>query len=680
MSQITITFSDKSCKKYDANIRAIDIAKDISTTLGKKAMLAKVNGELYDLNRAIENDATLELLTKESDEFLEVLRHDSAHIMAAAVQKLFPGTQVTIGPVIENGFFYDFYNEDYKFTPDDLLKIEKKMMQIVDQNHETVRQVWQRDQAIEYFKSIGEHFKAEIIESIPADQTITVYRQGDFLDLCRGPHLTSTGKIGKAFKLLSIAGAYWRGNSNNPQLQRIYGTAWATKEQLAQHLYRLEEAEKRDHRKLGLQMQLFHQQKEAAGCVFWHAKGWKLFRNIQQYIREQLAENNYIEVNTPLLMDKTLWQQSGHWDKFRENMFTFNISKNEQPAEQSSEQSTANPDGEKQHNNDDDNGGSAIGLKPMNCPGHIQIFNQSIRSYKDLPIRMSEFGSCSRNESSGSLHGLMRVRVMTQDDAHIFCTPEQITEETTKFCTLLRNIYADFGFHDFEVRFSDRPQVRAGDDETWDMTETALTAGAKAANLDYTLNKGDGAFYGPKLEFVLSDALNRKWQCGTLQLDCVLPQRLKANYIGKDNEKHQAVMLHRAVLGSLERFIAVLIEHHAGHLPLWLAPLKVKVCPITSDLNDYAKDIATKLNKLNIDSETDLRNEKINYKVREHSVNKIPLIIIVGNKEQQENSVSFRILGSTKNYQESFDLFIKKIENNITHKHSLKDWINSYEN
>jgi threonyl-tRNA synthetase len=536
--------------------------------------------------------------------------------MAEAVLELFPETQVTIGPSIENGFYYDFHRET-AFSEDDLASIEKRMHDIVDRDETIVRSVWSRDEAVAFYQKNNEPFKVELVEAIPADQTVTFYQQGDFIDLCRGPHAPSTGKIGHAFKLMKVAGAYWRGDSNRPMLQRIYGTAWTSEKDLNAYLTMLEEAEKRDHRKLGKQLGLFHLQEEAAGSVFWHAKGWVLYREIEAYVRRRLDAAGYSEVKTPQLVDRSLWEASGHWEKFGENMFTA----------QSEDERT-------------------LALKPMNCPCHVQIFRQGIKSYRDLPLRMAEFGSCHRNEPSGALHGIMRVRAFTQDDAHIFCTEDQITDESVKFCALLQSIYADFGFHDVRVKFSDRPEVRAGDDATWDRAEAALTDATNAAKLDTVLNPGEGAFYGPKLEFVLRDAIGRDWQCGTLQVDFVLPDRLDAEFVGEDGNRHRPVMLHRAILGSMERWIGILIEQYAGRMPAWLAPVQIVVASITDSANDYARQIAAAAAAAGLRVETDLRNEKISYKVREHSVMKVPFILAVGGREAGDGTVALRRLGS----------------------------------
>jgi len=582
---VAITLPDGSVRRYETAITGEQLAADIGPGLAKAALAIKIGGEMLDLARLIETDATVAIVTKKDPDALELLRHDAAHVMAEAVQELFPKTQVTIGPSIENGFYYDFARSE-PFSPDDLAKIEARMREIVDRDEKIIREVWPRDDAIKYFKSIGEDYKAEIIEGLPASEPITIYKQGKWLDLCRGPHLPSTGKLGKAFKLMKLAGAYWRGDSKNEMLQRIYGTAWADEKQLKDYLTMLEEAEKRDHRRLGTEMDLFHLQEEARGAVFWHPKGWAVYRGLQTYIRKRLEDAGYVEVNTPMLVDSVLWQKSGHWEKFRHAMFT---SESEE---------------------------RALAIKPMNCPCHVQIYNQGIKSYRDLPLRMAEFGACHRNEPSGALHGLMRVRAFVQDDAHIFCTEDQVKSETKAFIELLRTVYKDLGFNDVKVKFSDRPPVRAGSDETWDRAENALKEATLAAGLDWELNPGEGAFYGPKLEFVLRDAIGRDWQCGTLQADFVLPERLDAEYVGEDGQKHRPVMLHRAILGSFERFIGILIENYAGKLPLWLTPLQVVVATITSDADDYAREVAKTLQKAGLRVETDLRNEKINYKVR----------------------------------------------------------------
>ena len=619
-----ITLPDGSQRSYDQPVTPAAIAADIGPGLAKAALLAVVDDAEWDLTRPIKNDARLSLVTSKDEQALALLRHDCAHVMAEAVLELFPETQVTIGPAIENGFYYDFHREK-AFSEDDLASIEKRMHEIVDRDEPIIRNVWTRDEAVAFYKKNNEPFKIELVEAIPADQTVTFYQQGDFIDLCRGPHLPSTGKLGHAFKLMKVAGAYWRGDSTRPMLQRIYGTAWVTEKDLAAYLHMLEEAEKRDHRKLGRQLGLFHLQEEAAGSVFWHAKGWVLYREIEAYVRRRLDAAGYSEVKTPQLVDRSLWEASGHWEKFGENMFTA----------QSEDERT-------------------LALKPMNCPCHVQIFRQGIKSYRDLPLRMAEFGSCHRNEPSGALHGIMRVRAFTQDDAHIFCTEDQITAESVKFCSLLQSIYADFGFHEVRVKFSDRPEVRAGDDATWDRAEAALTDATKAAKLDTILNPGEGAFYGPKLEFVLRDAIGRDWQCGTLQVDFVLPDRLDAEYVGEDGNRHRPVMLHRAILGSMERWIGILIEQYAGRMPAWLAPVQIVVASITDQANDYAREVAAAATDLGLRVETDLRNEKISYKVREHSVMKVPFILAVGGREAEAGTVALRRLGS--NDQQVIDM------------------------
>ncbi len=614
---VAITLPDGSVRQYEGPVSGADIAADIGPGLAKAALAVRVDGELTDLLAPIENDACIGIITSKDDDAMELLRHDCAHVMAEAVKELYPETQVTIGPNIEDGFYYDF-SRAKPFTPEDLEKIEARMREIVKRDEAITREVWDRGEAILFFKDAGEHYKAEIIEAIPKDESIGLYRQGDFIDLCRGPHFPSTGKIGKGFKLMKLAGAYWRGDSRNEMLQRIYGTAWFSEKDLKAYLHRLEEAEKRDHRRLGREMSLFHLQEEAAGSVFWHDKGWTLYRTIESYIRSRLAQAGYIEVNTPQLVDRSLWEESGHWEKFRENMFTAESEE------------------------------KILALKPMNCPCHVQIFRQGIKSYRDLPLRMAEFGCCHRNEPSGALHGLMRVRAFIQDDAHIFCTEDQITGETKAFCGLLLSVYKDFGFTDVSVRFSDRPEIRAGDDAVWDRAEAALQQAVVAAGLEFTLDPGEGAFYGPKLDFVLQDAIGREWQCGTLQVDFVLPERLDASYVGEDGDKHRPVMLHRAILGSLERFIGVLIEHYAGKFPLWLAPLQAIVATITSDADAYAVRVAEEIKRVGLRVETDLRNEKINYKVREHSHAKVPVVLVLGKQEAEKETVALRRLDGEK--------------------------------
>ena len=609
-----VQLPDGSRLTFDRPVTGADVAERLGGRWPKKALAVRVDGRMRDLAAPLPPEATISFVSPEDADGLELLRHDAAHVMAEAVQELYPGTQVTIGPAIENGFYYDFARDE-PFTPDDLPKIEARMREIIDRDEPIRREVWDRDEAVGYFRSIGEHFKAELIEAIPDGEPVSIYRQGGWLDLCRGPHLASTGRLPKAFKLMKVAGSYWRGNARNARLQRIYGTAWASKADLEAYLLMLEEAEKRDHRRLGREMGLFHLQEEAAGSVFWHPKGWTLYQRIQAYMRHRLAAEGYVEVNTPQLIDRSLWERSGHWEKFGEHMFT-----------------AASED-------------RVLALKPMNCPGHVQIFRQGIKSYRDLPLRMAEFGCCHRNEPSGALHGLMRVRAFTQDDAHIFCSEDQITAETKAFCDLLRAIYADFGFTEIAVKFSDRPAKRAGADAVWDRAEAALQAATAAAGLATTLNPGEGAFYGPKLEFVLRDAIGRDWQLGTLQVDFVLPERLDAAYIGEDGEKHRPVMLHRAVLGSFERFIGILVEHHAGRLPFWLAPVQVVVATITNEADVYAEDVLARLKAAGLRAAADTRNEKINYKVREHSLAKVPVILVVGGRERDNRTVAVRRLG-----------------------------------
>ena len=613
--RIELTFPDGAVRSVTGSISGAELARDISLSLAKSALALRLDGVLVDLASPIDRDARVAIVTSKDPDALELIRHDAAHVMAQAVQELFPGTQVTIGPAIENGFYYDFARAE-PFKPDDLPAIEERMREIVDRNLPIVREVWDRDRAIAYFESIGEHFKAELIAAIPEGEPVSIYRQGDWLDLCRGPHLPSTGKLPKAFKLTKLAGAYWRGDARNPQLQRIYGTAWAHPKQLDAYLTMLEEAEKRDHRRLGREMHLFHFQEEAAGSVFWHPHGWTLYRVLQDYMRARLEAAGYVEVHTPQLYERVLWEKSGHWEKFREHMFVM------------------------------ESEDKMLGLKPMNCPGHVQIFRQGIKSYRDLPLRMAEFGSCHRNEPSGALHGLMRVRAFTQDDAHIFCTDAQITAETLAFCDLLRKIYADFGFTDIVVKFSDRPAKRAGSDDIWDKAEAALRDATAEAGITTILNPGEGAFYGPKLEFVLRDAIGRDWQLGTLQVDFVLPERLEASYVGEDGEKHRPVMLHRAILGSFERFIGILIEHWAGRLPLWLAPIQIVVATITNEADAYARQVLAMLRAHGFRAEADLRNEKIGYKVREHSLAKVPVMLVVGARESRDETVAIRRLGS----------------------------------
>jgi len=631
---LNITLLDGKKLQFPGKVNGHEIAKTISPSLAKKALVIKVNDNFKDLSTFIEKDSTVQIITLEDDYGLEVIRHDTAHVLAMAVQELFKDTQVTIGPVIENGFYYDFSRKK-PFTDEDLAKIEEKMVEIIDRDEPTTREVWDREKAIEHFKKKGELYKAEIINSIPTKEEISIYFHGKWHDLCRGPHLTSTGKIGKAFKLTKLAGAYWRGDSNNEMLQRIYGTCWRNKKELDEYLHRIEEAEKRDHRKLGKVMNLFHFQEESPGAVFWHEGGWQLFQSLIDFMRQKQTEAGYREVNTPDILDKTLWEKSGHWEKFQEHMYT-----------------TKTPDER------------VFAIKPMNCPGCVQIFNQGLKSYRDLPLKLSEFGKVHRYESSGSLHGLMRVRSFTQDDAHIFCTENQITEESLKVTKLILDIYKAFGFENVILKYSDRPAKRVGDDKLWDKAEAALLEAVKASKLDYSINKGEGAFYGPKIEFVLRDTIGRDWQCGTLQVDLNLPGRLGATYIDKDGIKKNPVMLHRALFGSLERFIGILIEHYAGKLPLWLAPKQVAILPISQEFDDYAKKVSAELDKNKIRNIIDLKNEKINYKIREHSLSKTPILMICGSKEQESQSITLRRLGQEKQdtlpLKEAVDLLVKE--------------------
>ena len=628
-----ITLPDGKKLNFKSNISGVEIAEKISKSLSKQALIMSVNGELKDLSFSIQKDSTVKIITHKDKEGLEVMRHDAAHIMAMSVQELFPGTQVTIGPVIENGFYYDFARKE-PFTSDDLKKIEEKMLEIIDRDVKTRREVWERDRAIKHFKKIGENYKAQIIQSIPESEELSIYHHGDtWHDLCRGPHLVSSSKIGKAFKLTKVSGAYWRGDSNNEMLQRIYGTCWSSKKELDDYLNRLEEAEKRDHRKLGKEMDLFHFREESPGAVFWHEKGWTLFQRLIEYMRLKQRYAGYREINTPELLDKTLWEKSGHWDKFGDLMFT-----SETPDEK------------------------VFAVKPMNCPGCVQVFNQGLKSYRDLPLKLSEFGKVHRYEPSGALHGLLRVRAFTQDDAHIFCTEDQITDECITVTKLILDIYKDLGFNKVFLKYSDRPEKRVGDNAVWDKSEKALLEAIKKTKLEYTINKGEGAFYGPKIEFVLRDAIGRDWQCGTLQVDLNLPKRLGATFVDKDGAKKTPVMLHRALFGSLERFIGILIENYAGKLPFWLSPLQAVVLPIAEEHNDYAKKIFEDLFKEGIKCEVDLRNQKINYKIREHSLSKTPLILICGKKEISDKSVTMRSLGSEKQEKIKFTKAIEKIK------------------
>jgi threonyl-tRNA synthetase len=633
--KVKLTLPDGSVREYACPVTAADVAADIGPGLAKAALAARIDGQDWDLMRLIDVDARLEIITAKDAAALELIRHDAAHVLAEAVKELYPEAQVTIGPAIENGFYYDFARPE-PFTPEDLEKIEARMREIVARDEAIVREEWGRDEAVRFFTEMGEHYKAELIATIPVGEPVTLYRQGDFIDLCRGPHLPSTGKLGDAFKLMSLAGAYWRGDHRNEMLQRVYGTAWANHKQLKDYLYMLEEAEKRDHRRLGREMGLFHLQDVAVGSVFWHPKGWNLYRTIQAYIRRRLEQGGYVEVNTPQLVDRVLWEASGHWEKFGEHMF---VAESEE---------------------------RMLALKPMNCPGHVQIFKQGIKSYRDLPLRMAEFGGCHRNEPSGALHGLMRVRAFTQDDAHIFCAESQINAESTLFCELLLSIYRDFGFDDIVIKFSDRPAIRAGSDDVWDRAEAALKEAASAAGIETVLNPGEGAFYGPKLEFVLRDAIGRDWQLGTLQVDFVLPERLDASYVGEDGQKHRPVMLHRAILGSFERFIGVLIEHHAGRFPLWLAPVQAVVATITNDSDVYAAEVLAALRAAGIRAEVDLRNEKINYKVREHSRAKVPAMLVVGRREAEEGTVALRRLGGKEQEFLALDTAVVRLTEEAT--------------
>ena len=625
-----ITLPDGKQLSFSESVTGFQLAEKISKSLSKQALIISVDGQLKDLDFKIEKDSKVKIFTSKDKEGLETIRHDTAHILAMAVQELFPGTQVTIGPVIEDGFYYDFARKE-PFTQEDLEKIENKMKDIVDRNEKTYREVWKRNDAIKHFKNNGEHYKAEIINSIPEGEEVSIYFHGKWHDLCRGPHLSSTGKIGKYFKLTKVSGAYWRGDSNNEMLQRVYGTSWSTQKELDEYLNRIEEAEKRDHRKLGKEMDLFHFREESPGSVFWHEKGWNLFQKLISYMRTKQDHAGYKEINTPEILDRTLWEKSGHWEKFGANMYT-----------------STTPD-EK-----------VFAIKPMNCPGCVQVFNQGLKSYRDLPLKMSEFGKVHRYEPSGALHGLLRVRAFTQDDAHIFCTEEQITQECLSVTNLILEIYKDLGFENVILKYSDRPDLRVGDDAVWDKSEAALLEAIKETKLEYTINKGEGAFYGPKIEFVLRDAIGRDWQCGTLQVDLNLPGRLGATYVEKDGSKKIPVMLHRALFGSLERFIGILIENYSGKLPFWLTPLQVVVIPISGDFDDYSKKINHELKKIGISSEVDLKNHNLNYKIREHSLSKVPLLLICGKKEVDSNTVTIRRLDSNKQENMNFNEFLKK--------------------
>ncbi|NHO32876.1 threonine--tRNA ligase [Acetobacter fallax] len=611
-----ITLPDGTVRQFDGPVTGTEIAAAIGPGLAKAALAIEVDGQLRDISRPVEQDAAIRFITRKDETSLEMIRHDAAHVLAEAVQSLYPGTQVTIGPSIENGFYYDFYRNE-PFTPEDFPAIEKRMREIVAANEPFVREAWPRDKAIRFFEDRGERFKAELIRDLPADEEISIYRQGEWLDLCRGPHLRGTADVGNAFRLMKVAGAYWRGDHRNPMLTRIYGTAWRDQKELEAHLHQLEEAERRDHRRIGKEMDLFHIQEEAVGQVFWHAKGWRLYTVLQDYMRRAQTRADYQEVRTPQLVDRSLWEASGHWDKYRHHMFVATVE-------------------------DED---KTLALKPMNCPCHVQIFRHGLRSYRELPLRMAEFGACHRYEPSGALHGIMRVRGFTQDDAHIFCTEDQIAAETVRFVAMLSEVYKDLGFEHFRIKFADRPEARAGSDETWDKAEAALKEACRTAGVEYEYNPGEGAFYGPKLEFVLRDAIGRDWQCGTLQVDLVLPERLDASYIGEDSARHRPVMLHRAILGSFERFIGILIEQHAGKFPLWLAPTQVVVASIVTDAEPYAKDVVARLRKAGLTVEADTRNEKINAKIREHSLARVPVILVVGRKEAEAGTVAMRRLG-----------------------------------
>ena len=625
-----ITLPDGKNIEFPKEVTGLDIAEKISKSLSKQALIMSVNGELKDLYFSIKKDSSVKIFTAKDPEGLEVIRHDTAHIMAMAVQELYPGTQVTIGPVIENGFYYDFARKE-PFTENDLEKIEKRMSEIIDKDVKTRREVWKRDKAISHFKKIGEKYKAEIIESIPEGEELTVYHHGDtWYDLCRGPHLVSSGKIGKAFKLTKVAGAYWRGDSNNEMLQRIYGTGWASQKDLDDYLKRIEEAEKRDHRKLGKEMDLFHFREESPGSVFWHEKGWALFQKLINYMRARQDAAGYKEVNTPEVLDRLLWEKSGHWEKYGENMYT-----SETPDEK------------------------VFAIKPMNCPGHIQVFNQGLKSYRDLPLRITEFGKVHRYEPSGALHGLLRVRAFTQDDAHIFCSEDQITSECLNVTNLILDIYKDLGFEKVVLKYADRPEVRVGEDKVWDKAEASLLEAVKATKLEYSVNKGEGAFYGPKIEFVLRDAIGRDWQCGTVQVDLNLPGRLDATYVDKDGTKKVPVMLHRALFGSLERFIGILIENYAGKFPFWISPLQTVVIPISEDFEEYASKVSKKIKEAGMSSIVDLKNHNLNYKIREHSLAKVPILLICGKKEVDSNSVTIRRLDSNKQENMELNKFLK---------------------
>lgn len=628
-----ITLPDGSRREFDHPVTVAEVAQNIGTGLAKAALAGRIDGKLVDTSHLIETDASLGIVTDKDSDGVEIIRHSTAHLLAYAVKELFPEAQVTIGPVVENGFYYDFAFKR-PFTPEDLAAIEKRMAELARKDLPVVREVWKRDEATAFFKSIGEHYKAELIAAIPEGQEVSLYREGDFIDLCRGPHVPSTGKL-KVFKLMKVAGAYWRGDSRNEQLQRIYGTAWAKKEEQDAYLTMLEEAEKRDHRRLGRQLDLFHLQDEAPGMVFWHPKGWTVWQQVEQYMRRVYQDNGYQEVKCPQILDRTLWEKSGHWANYKDNMFTTESEKRD------------------------------YAIKPMNCPGHIQVFNTGLRSYRDLPLRYGEFGSCHRNEPSGALHGIMRVRGFTQDDGHIFCTEDQIQSEVTAFNALVRKVYADFGFHEIAVKLALRPEKRVGSDEVWDKAEVALREGLKASGLAWEELPGEGAFYGPKIEFHIKDAIGRSWQCGTIQVDFSMPQRLDAEYVGEDNARHTPVMLHRAILGSLERFIGILVENFAGALPLWLSPVQAAVLNISEKQSEYADTVAKALRAAGIRAECDLRNEKITYKIREHSLNRLPYQIVVGDKEMAANLVAVRTRGGQDLGQMTVETLIERLQKEV---------------
>ena len=625
-----IKLPDGKSLNFKDKVTGFQIAEKISKSLSKQALIISIDGELKDLSFEIEKDCTVKIITSKDSEGLDAIRHDTTHIMAMAVQEIFPGTKIAIGPAIKDGFYYDFFRKE-PFTPEDLEKIEKKMKEIVEIDEPTRREVWGRKKAKDHYKKIGEDYKVQLVDAIPEDEEVSVYYHGKWYDLCRGPHLTSTGKIGKFFKLTKVSGAYWRGDSNNEMLQRIYGTSWPSKKELDDYLNRIEEAEKRDHRKLGKEMDLFHFREESPGSVFWHEKGWNLFQKLISYMRAKQNEAGYKEINTPEILDRSLWEKSGHWEKFGSNMYT-----------------STTPD-EK-----------VFAIKPMNCPGCVQVFNQGLKSYRDLPLKMSEFGKVHRYEPSGSLHGLLRVRAFTQDDAHIFCSEEQITKECLDVTNLILEIYKDLGFENVILKYSDRPDVRVGEDIVWDKSEKALLEAIKASKLEYSVNKGEGAFYGPKIEFVLRDAIGRDWQCGTLQVDLNLPARLGASFVDKDGSKKIPVMLHRALFGSLERFIGILIENYSGKLPFWISPLQTMVIPVSEDFDNYSKEVNQKIKKVGINSEVDLKNHNLNYKIREHSLSKIPILLICGKKEVDSNTVTIRRLDSNKQENMELNLFLKK--------------------